>query len=109
MATIPSIVFCDNKKLQIKGESEKVEGNYYTGTSITFLPSNNTFNNINFNYKTIEKRLRELAFLNKGVNINLIDKRSAKEIQPNFKYEGGIKKSWLLFSANPLSAAYLNI
>ena len=37
--------------------------NFYTGTKITFLPSKKTFQNIDFNFKTIENRLRELAFL----------------------------------------------
>ena len=63
-------------KLQIIGESEKKDKIYLTGTSITFLPSTNTFKNIDFSFKIIEKRLRELAFLNTGVNIILRDKRS---------------------------------
>ena len=79
-------------QLNIIGESNKIEKNYYTGTTITFLPSSKTFNNINFNYKTIEKRLRELAFLNTGVKITLKDKRAAKEIETNFKYDGGINE-----------------
>tara|TARA_Y100000590_G_scaffold78394_1_gene87095 strand:+ start:2613 stop:5072 length:2460 start_codon:yes stop_codon:yes gene_type:complete len=66
--------------------------NKITGTKITFLPSNKTFSNIEFNFKTIEKRLRELAFLNTGVNISLKDKRGVKEINTNFKYEGGINE-----------------
>ena len=61
------------KKLNIIGDSKKIDNNYFTGTTITFLPSSNTFNNVDFNYKTIEKRLRELAFLNTGVNITLKD------------------------------------
>ena len=51
-------------------------GDFETGTKITFLPSTETFTNIDFNFKTIENRLRELAFLNTGVKINLTDKRS---------------------------------
>ena len=70
-------------KSQLKeiGKSpQKDNGDYITGTKITFLPSSETFTNINFNFKTIENRLRELAFLNTGVKINLIDKRSSKEL-----------------------------
>ena len=80
------------KKLNIVGSSEKIDNQYLTGTTITFLPSSKIFKNIDFNYKTIEKRLRELAFLNTGVNIALKDKRATKEIETNFKYEGGINE-----------------
>ena len=58
-----------NNELKKKGESKKNNNVFYTGTKITFLPSKKTFNNINFNFKTIENRLRELAFLNQGVKI----------------------------------------
>ena len=76
--------------LQKTGDSEILDGQPYTGTKITFLPSTNIFKNIEFNFSTIEKRLRELAFLNTGVNIILLDKRAAKIKEINFKYEGGI-------------------
>ena len=48
--------------LKKTGESKKFEGKTFTGTKITFLPSTNIFKNIEFNFSTIEKRLRELAF-----------------------------------------------
>ena len=80
------------KKLNIVGSSEKIDNQYLTGTTITFLPSSKIFKNIDFNYKTIEKRLRELAFLNTGVSITLKDKRAKKEIETNFKYDGGINE-----------------
>ena len=80
------------KKLNIVGSSEKIDNQYFTGTTITFLPSSKIFKNIDFNYKTIEKRLRELAFLNTGVSITLKDKRATKEIETNFKYDGGINE-----------------
>ena len=48
--------------------------------------------NIDFNFTTIESRLRELAFLNAGVKIILIDRRSAKEIKVELNYVGGINK-----------------
>ena len=80
------------KKLKVIGESKKSNNTFFTGTKITFLPSTNTFKNIDFNYKNIEKRLRELAFLNTGINIILKDKRAAKEVFANFKYDGGINE-----------------
>ena len=70
----------------------KVDHNFNTGTKITFLPSTETFSNIEFNFKTIENRLRELAFLNTGVKINLIDRRSSKDNIIKFKYDGGINE-----------------
>ncbi len=80
------------KKLNVIGTSPEIEKNFYTGTKITFLPTKNIFKNIDFNFKVIEKRLRELAFLNTGVSIDLIDKRQSQEIKINFKYDGGIKE-----------------
>ena len=81
-----------NNELKKKGESKKNNNVFYTGTKITFLPSKKTFNNINFNFKTIENRLRELAFLNKGVKITLVDRRSAKENLIELNYQGGINE-----------------
>ncbi len=80
------------KKLNIVGKSVEENNKYFTGTKITFLPTNKIFKNIDFNFKIIEKRLRELAFLNTGISIELIDKRQTKEIIINFRYEGGIKE-----------------
>ena len=75
------------------GNSKKIDTeNHYTGTKITFLPSNKTFQNIDFNFSTIENRLRELAFLNTGVKINLIDRRSVKEKSVAMHYSGGINE-----------------
>ena len=79
-----------NNQLKKKGESKKNNNIFHTGTKITFLPSKKTFNNIDFNFKTIENRLRELAFLNTGVVIILIDRRSAKENIIELSYDGGI-------------------
>tara|TARA_B100000575_G_C23142854_1_gene665626 strand:+ start:2284 stop:4740 length:2457 start_codon:yes stop_codon:yes gene_type:complete len=80
------------KKLNIIGDSKKNGNNFFTGTKITFLPTTKIFKSIDFNFKTIEKRLRELAFLNTGVNIDLIDKRQSEEKKINFKYDGGIEE-----------------
>ncbi len=80
------------KELNVIGDSKTVNNNYFTGTKITFLPSSKIFKDINFNFKVIEKRLRELAFLNTGVSIFLIDKRQSVDKKINFKYDGGIKE-----------------
>jgi DNA gyrase subunit B len=59
-----------------------------TGTKITFLPDPEIFHGVTFNYDTLEARLRELAFLNKGLAIKLTDERAHKE--ELFKYDGGL-------------------
>ncbi|HTU88963.1 MAG TPA: DNA gyrase subunit B [Gemmataceae bacterium] len=59
-----------------------------TGTLITFKPDSEIFKETRFDYDTLEVRLRELAFLNKGLTFQLIDKRTSKE--ETFKYDGGI-------------------
>ena len=78
------------KEIGVSANKKRI--NFTTGTKITFLPSSETFTNIEFNFKTIENRLRELAFLNTGVKINLIDKRSTKEKVIELKYDGGINE-----------------
>ena len=68
------------------------------------MPSKKTFNNINFNFATIENRLRELAFLNRGVKIILTDRRSAKENIIELSYDGGINAyvNFLNHNKNPI-------
>ncbi len=61
-----------------------------TGTRITFKADPDIFEEIDFQYDTVEHRLRELAFLNKGIRINFTDERSEEE--SHFYYEGGIKE-----------------
>jgi len=73
-----------------------------TGTTISFKPDKEIFNSIEFNYNTLQYRLREMSFLNKGVKITLEDKRTGtKEV---FHYEGGIKSfvEYLNRDKNPL-------
>ncbi|WP_373600172.1 DNA topoisomerase (ATP-hydrolyzing) subunit B [Paraclostridium bifermentans] len=63
-----------------------------TGTTITFKPDATIFDEVEYKYETLEHRLRELAFLNKGVNIVLEDKREEKEKIKKFHYEGGLRE-----------------
>ena len=63
-----------------------------TGTEITFLPSDKVFANLEFDYATLEHRFRELAFLNSGTRIQLIDARGVETENKEFYYEGGIEE-----------------
>src|SRR5204863_8024189 len=61
------------------------------GTEVTFLPSPETFSMMEFDFATLEHRLRELAFLNSGVTIVLSDVRHAVEKREEMRYDGGIE------------------
>jgi len=83
------IEFRDGKALsplKAKGKTSK------TGTLINFLPSRQVFSDTKFSSSTLQKRMRELAFLNKGLSINLLDKTGKKEKQYKNKYDGGIQE-----------------
>lgn len=73
-----------------KSEVEYVCDTDSTGTTITFLPDSTIFETIEFNYTILKHRMRELAFLNKGIKISLEDKRDG--VKDFFHYEGGIKE-----------------
>ncbi len=62
------------------------------GTEVTFLPSTKTFTMVEFDWATLEHRLRELAFLNSGVSVVLSDKRHAVEKREEMRYEGGVEE-----------------
>ena len=62
------------------------------GTEVRFLASTDTFSNLEYSFETLEKRLRELAFLNSGVRIILEDERPAEALKTELFYEGGVKE-----------------
>ncbi|MGA7033606.1 MAG: DNA topoisomerase (ATP-hydrolyzing) subunit B, partial [Pseudolabrys sp.] len=72
--------------LKAKGDAKDKHG-----TEVTFLPSTKTFTMVEFDFATLEHRLRELAFLNSGVAIVLSDQRHAVEKREEMKYEGGVE------------------
>ena len=72
--------------LKAKGRTNK------TGTLINFLPSREVFSDIKFSSTILQKRMRELAFLNKGLSINLVDKTGKKAKEYKNKYLGGIQE-----------------
>ncbi len=64
----------------------------FTGTIVTFKPDSDIFEETEFDFDTLAVRLRETAFLTKGIKINIEDKREGKEQKRTFHYEGGIKE-----------------
>ncbi|MBQ7396685.1 MAG: DNA topoisomerase (ATP-hydrolyzing) subunit B [Lentisphaeria bacterium] len=76
-------------QLKVIGDTAK------RGTKVTFKPDGTIFSETVYNWDTLQKRLRELAFLNSGIHITLTDERSTEEIKPqseHFHYEGGIRE-----------------
>src|SRR5438477_4003310 len=69
------------EKLAQKGKTER------RGTKITFMPDSKIFDSIEFNYDTLAQRLRELAFLNKGLTIRLKDERTTKQAEFHYRSE----------------------
>ncbi|MDA5557608.1 DNA topoisomerase (ATP-hydrolyzing) subunit B [Shimia sp. MMG029] len=63
-----------------------------TGTEVRFMASTDTFSNIDYSFDTLEKRLRELAFLNSGVRIILEDERPAEPLRTELYYDGGVNE-----------------
>jgi DNA gyrase subunit B len=63
-----------------------------TGTEVRFLASTDTFSSLEYSFETLEKRLRELAFLNSGVRIILVDNRPVEPLRSELYYDGGVKE-----------------
>ncbi len=89
----------DNKKYFIEfkdGEARKplkeIGKSKETGTQITFLPSKEVFSSIKFSGNILIKRMRELAFLNKGIKITFVDGSQKKEKTQDFKFNGGVSE-----------------
>ena len=74
------------ESLKVVGETDE------TGTEVRFLASTETFSNLDYVFDTLERRLRELAFLNSGVRIVLEDRRPAETRRVEMHYEGGVRE-----------------
>ena len=89
----------ENKEFEMKFERgntisqlKEVGTSNITGTEITFLPDKDIFETIKFNYNTLVFRLKELAFLNKGITITFEDARKNKEQINTYYFDGGIRQ-----------------
>jgi DNA gyrase subunit B len=86
------------EKMRVTGKTDR------TGTEVTFKPDPEIFDELVYDYETLQTRLREQAFLNAGIRITLTDKRPGQERQDSMCYEGGIREfvAWLNRSKTPL-------
>jgi len=82
--------FIEFKNGEAKAPLKVIGKSKGTGTQITFLPSKEIFSSVKFNSNILTKRMRELAFLNKGIKITFIDSTQKKEKIQEFKYDGGV-------------------
>ena len=87
-------------KLRVEGECDPEK----SGTKVVFLPDKEIFEETVFDYSVLKQRLREMAFLTKGLKITLRDEREEELVEKEFHYEGGIKEfvQYLNRSATPL-------
>jgi DNA gyrase subunit B len=76
-----------SEHLRVVGEAEGEKG-----TEVRFMASTDTFSNLEYSFETLEKRLRELAFLNSGVRIILTDERPAEHLRSELFYDGGVRE-----------------
>ena len=91
------IIYRDKNEYKVNFENgtaikplKKIGSTKKQGTKITFLPSKDIFSSIKFSSSVLQKRIRELAFLNKGISLNLYDKTDLKTKEYLNKYEGGV-------------------
>ncbi|MDC2991442.1 DNA gyrase subunit B [Candidatus Pelagibacter sp.] len=82
--------FIEFKEGDAKSPLKKIGKSKETGTQITFLPSKEIFSSIKFSANTLIKRMRELAFLNRGIKITFSDFTNKKEKKTIFKFDGGV-------------------
>jgi len=94
--------FLSYKERRLDTNLKEVGKTNKTGTSVTFKPDETIFDDINFKYSTLKNRLREIAYLNPNLEIQLIDKRNNRE--EVFKYSGGISEyvQYLAESKTPI-------
>lgn len=93
-------IWRDGKEHQARFEEGKTakhlsvvgEANGRAGTEVTFLASTDTFKNREYSFKSLEQRLRELSFLNSGLQIVLRDERSTELLESQFHSEGGVRE-----------------
>lgn len=90
--------------LKVVGECELEK----TGTHVTFCPDDTIFDDTVFDYDTLKQRLREMAFLTKGIKIRLTDEREGMEQEKEFHYEGGIKE-FITYLNRSKEALYENV
>ena len=82
--------FIEFKDGKAKKPLKEIGRSKESGTQITFLPSRDVFSSIKFNGNILIKRMRELAFLNKGIKITFVDGSQKKEKIQDFKFDGGV-------------------
>ena len=90
--------------LKVVGECEYEK----TGTQVTFSPDGSIFEDTIYDYNTLKQRLREMAFLTKGIKIRLVDEREGLEQEKVFHYEGGIKE-FVVYLNRSKEALYDNV
>ena len=73
-----------------KTKLERIGDTKKTGTKVTFLPDDTIFETLDFDLETLVQRMREMAFLNKGLRITVKDERPDPEVDYDFHYEGGL-------------------
>ncbi len=112
-------IYRNNKTYQIsfsegnttKSLEETGKSQLKNGTKITFLPSKNIFSNIEYSFEVLERRLRELGFLNSNIKIVLIDKRNSPDLKKTFHYTGGLNEFilWMAKNSQPLHSKNIYI
>ncbi len=103
------IEFADGATIKPLQEKEKKQDR--TGTKLTFWASNKVFSQTNYSFDILEKRLRELGFLNSNIKILLHDNRVSPSLKKTFHYSGGLEEFiiWLSKNAQSLNSKPINI